>query len=63
MIIQEIEFANHLAEVSREQDAEELKGVLIVTYETAVERGLPPQDALAAILTWVAEECARLRAQ
>ncbi len=59
MIIQEIQFPVSFADASREHEAEELKGALILSYEAAIERGLAPQNAIAAILVWAAEECAR----
>ena len=41
---------------------EELKSGLITSFETAINRGLPPQQAIATVLEWVSEECARLQA-
>ena len=38
-----------------------LKGVVISSYERAVQDGLPPLDALSMILNWVAEEISRLQ--
>jgi hypothetical protein len=61
MIIQEIQFTKSLTDVSHEQSTDELKGALIVSYEAAIERGIPPHEAIAAVLVWAAEECARLR--
>jgi hypothetical protein len=40
---------------------EELKSRLIASYERAVQNGLAPRSALAAMLEWVSEECARIR--
>jgi hypothetical protein len=37
-----------------------LKSAVIADFEAAIERGLSPQSAIAAILDWAAEECARL---
>jgi len=42
--------------------SEELKSRLIASYERAVDAGLMPCRALAVILEWVAEECARVSA-
>jgi hypothetical protein len=46
--------------IAEDRRIEELKNILIVSYETAVDRGLEPSAALAAILEWAAQECARL---
>jgi len=42
--------------------SEELKSRLIASYERAVHNGLAPCSALAVMLEWVSEECARIRA-
>ena len=42
--------------------SEDLKSRLIASYESAVHNGLSPCNALAVMLEWVAEECARIRA-
>ena len=47
---------------SDDESTEELKSGLIASFETAINRGLPPQLAIATVLEWVAEECARLQA-
>ncbi len=44
------------------QASEELKARVIVAYEQALRDGLPPSSALAAMLEWAAEECARVHA-
>lgn len=41
---------------------EELKSRLIASYERAVDAGLMPCRAMAVMLEWVAEECARIGA-
>jgi hypothetical protein len=41
--------------------SEELKSCLIASYERAVHNGLSPCSALAVMLEWVSEECARIR--
>jgi hypothetical protein len=46
--------------IAEDRRLEELKSILIVSYETAVGRGLEPSAALAAVLEWAAVECARL---
>ena len=43
-----------------ERSADDLKSLLIVAFETAIEEGLPPQKALSIVLDWVADECARV---
>jgi len=43
-------------------ESEELKSRLIASYERAVDAGLMPCRALAVMLEWVAEECARISA-
>ena len=40
----------------------ELKSSLIAAFETAIDQGLSPQIAIATVLEWVSEECARLNA-
>jgi hypothetical protein len=60
MLIQDLFSNNAFACVSDDKCAEELKSALIASFETAVDHGLPPQMALAAVLEWVSEECARL---
>ena len=45
-----------------EDCAGELKSALIAAFETAIDQGLPPQIAIATVLEWVSEECARLHA-
>jgi hypothetical protein len=44
-----------IAEIS-----EELSSDLISCYERALQRGIHPRQALAVILSWAAEETARL---
>jgi hypothetical protein len=46
--------------IAEDRRVEALKGDLIVSYETAVGLGLQPAIALAAILEWAAQECARV---
>ncbi len=41
--------------------SEELKARVIAAYEQAVHYGLRPGDALAVMLDWASEECARIR--
>ena len=60
MLIQGL-FSN-FARPSNGKSTEELKKVLIASFETAVDRGLPPQMAIATVLEWVSEECSRLQA-
>lgn len=43
-----------------EDRSEELVSALIVHFEEAIERGLPPARGIAAIIQWAAQECARL---
>jgi hypothetical protein len=45
-----------------EECAGELKSALIAAFETAIDQGLTPQIAIATVLEWVSEECARLHA-
>ena len=44
-----------------EECAVGMKSALIAAFETAVDQGLPPQMAIATVLEWVSEECARLQ--
>lgn len=39
---------------------EEFRGALIIDYERALEGGLTPSRALAAVLSWAANESKRL---
>ncbi len=43
--------------------SEELKARLIIAYEQALQNGLTPHRALAVMLEWAAEECARVSAE
>jgi hypothetical protein len=43
--------------------AETFQSTLIIGNEQAIEDGLPPMNALASILSWVAEEVGRLSAE
>ncbi len=46
--------------VEEQKGIEPLRSALIVSFETALDQGVPPQIALATVMEWVAEECARL---
>jgi hypothetical protein len=46
--------------LEEEDCSEELISGLIENFEEAIERGLPPSRAIAAIIEWAAQECARL---
>jgi hypothetical protein len=46
---------------AEDRRVDDLRSILIVSFETAVERGMEPAAALAVILEWAAAECARLR--
>jgi hypothetical protein len=61
MFALEIPFTKSFADAqSLEKCADDLKALLIVSFETAIDQGLPPHKALAVILEWTAEECTRL---
>ena len=62
MLIQELFSDKAFARASDDNCAEELKSTIIASFEAAVDHGLPPQMAIAAILEWVSEECAQLHA-
>ena len=47
-------------DLSLEKSADDLKSLLIIGFETAIDQGLPPQKAVSVILEWAADECARL---
>ena len=52
-----------LSDFARPSDEEctgELKSALTAAFETAIDQGLSPQIAIATVLEWVSEECARL---
>ncbi len=59
MLALEIPSVKPLTDPSIERSAEDLKSLLIVGFETAIDEGLPPQRALSIVLEWVAGECAR----
>jgi hypothetical protein len=42
--------------------SKELRDRLIASYEHALNNGLTPTCALSVVLSWIAEECARVRA-
>ena len=42
------------------KSADDLKSLLIVGFETAIDEGLSPQRALSIVLEWVADECERV---
>jgi hypothetical protein len=42
-------------------EEDKLKSRVIAAYEQALDQGLTPSRALAAMLSWVAEESTRLR--
>ncbi len=50
------------AHPSDEECTGELKSALIAAFERAIDQELPPQIAIATVLEWVSEECARLNA-
>ena len=60
MFAQEIFATNAASDSPRDDHAEKQKIALIASFETAIDHGLSPQLAIAAILEWVADECARL---
>jgi len=60
MLAGEIPSATIFAGAAAERHIEDLRAILIVSFETAVERGIEPSVALGAILEWAGQECARL---
>lgn len=54
-------FQNAARQPSSEREVSKLESRLIESYEQAIDEGLPPSQAVAVILNWVAGECARLR--
>jgi hypothetical protein len=61
MLIQELPSTTSFVSVSEESSLEDLRSAVIASFEAALDRGLAPSDALATILEWAAQECARLR--
>ena len=61
MLALDIPVTKSFADLSREKSAEDLKSVVIASFEKAIDQGLPPYNALAVVLEWAAEESARLR--
>ena len=59
MLIQEL--FSTFARPSDDDLSEELKSGLIASFETVINRGLSRQMAIATVLEWVSEECARLQ--
>jgi len=43
--------------------AEVLQSHMIEGFEAALDRGMQPMDALAAVLSWVSSEMARIRVE
>ena len=60
MLTLEIPSTKTFRDLPLEQSAEDLKSLLIIGFETAIDQGLPPQRALGIVLEWVADECARI---
>ncbi len=58
MFIEEILSTTPSRELPSKSDA--FRSALIVCFEEAIERGLSPHAAIAAVLEWAADECARL---
>ena len=56
-------FRGTQCEPSHHEATDALRSALIASYELALARGLAPTSALAIILTWSAEECARVHAE
>ncbi len=54
-------FQNAVRQSTSERGVSKLESQLIQSYEQAIDEGLPPSQAVAVILNWVAGECARLR--
>ncbi len=46
-----------------DDECSELKSGLRASFETAIHGGLPRQLAIATVLEWVSEECARLQTE
>ncbi len=61
MLALDIPLSKSFTDRSLEKCAEDLKSLLIVSFETAIDEGLPPREALAIVLGWAADECARLK--
>ncbi len=66
MLAQEIAFQTVFVDLSDEKRVEELKGIeelrsaLIASFEAAIDRGVPPSLAMAAVVEFAASEIARL---
>jgi hypothetical protein len=61
MLVQETPLRIPIVSVSEESSLEDLKSAVIASFATAIDRGLSPSDAMATILEWAAQECARLQ--
>ena len=55
-------FEGRAEEAPHLKASEKLTSLLITSYEQAIRNGLTPCRALSVMLEWIAEECARLRA-
>ncbi len=58
MFIEEILPSTPSKELPGKSDA--FRSALIACFEEAIERGLSPNAAIAVVLEWAADECARL---
>ncbi len=63
MLVQDLPSTTLFVSVSEESLLEDLRSAVIASFETALDLGLSPSDAIATVLEWAAQECARLRGQ
>ncbi len=62
MLALEVPSVRTFAGLSLDQRAEDdLKSLMIVGLETAIDQGLSPHKALSIVFKWAADECARLK--
>jgi hypothetical protein len=61
MLIKDISFEESAAQCAGQEQSEEFKSALIVCFEDAIDRGLAPSQAIAALLEFASQEVARIR--
>jgi hypothetical protein len=61
LLIKDVYFEVSVARRSEDEQVEEFKGALIACFEDAIDRGLAPTQAIAAILELASQEMARIR--
>jgi hypothetical protein len=61
MLILDTSFEKAVAGCNEEECVEEFKSAILVCFEDAIDRGLAPSQAIAALLELASQEVARIR--